>query len=130
MQFNNLNIDMLARKTTIAMCRLNELTSGKSEPSSDEISKIASSFNVSPSDLLNVKFTSFKYYSDEYGNDNLSDYDHVEEMFGYSIRRIVELCTQLNTEGINKVTEYINDLNDVYFIKKAKDQDNSRPVRK
>ena len=89
----------------------------RDDPNVKEASEIAKYFNISLTDLLEKKMASFDYHSDEYGNDNMTRLDEIEQEFGYGIRRIVELCSDLNVDGIKKVTDYINDLNDDYFMK-------------
>ena len=54
-------------------------------------------------------------YTDEYGNDNASMLDKIELYYGYGMRQIVEQAENLNTDGYNKVIDYMRDLNDKYF---------------
>ena len=104
-QQSDMTYGILAKKTN------------RDDPNIKEASEIAKYFNISLTDLLEKKMTSFDYHSDECGNDSMTSYDNIEQEFGYGIRRIVELCSNLNVDGIKKVTDYINDLNDDYFLK-------------
>ena len=108
---------ILAKKTNIDLRRIIKLVENRDDPNVKEASEIAKYFNISLTDLLEKKMTSFDYHSDECGNDSMTSYDNIEQEFGYGIRRIVELCSDLNVDGIKKVTDYINDLNDDYFMK-------------
>lgn len=53
-------------------------------------------------------------YSDEYGDDTSTILDEIELYYGYGIRQIVEQAKNLNTDGCNRVIEYIRDLSDKY----------------
>lgn len=116
-QQSDMTYGILAKKTNIDLRRIIKLVENKDDPNVKEASEIAKYFNISLTDLLEKKMTSFDYHCDEYGNDSMTSYDKIEQDFGYGIRRIVELCSDLNVDGIKKVTDYINDLNDDYFIK-------------
>lgn len=116
-QQSDMTYGILAKKTNIDLRRIIKLVENRDDPNVKEASEIAKYFNISLTDLLEKKMTSFDYHSDEYGNDSITSYDKIEQDFGYGIRRIVELCSDLNVDGIKKVTDYINDLNNDYFIK-------------
>lgn len=116
-QQSDMTYGILAKKTNIDSRRIIKLVENRDDPNIKEASEIAKYFNISLTDLLEKKMTSFDYHSDECGNDSMTSYDNIEQEFGYGIRRIVELCSNLNVDGIKKVTDYINDLNDDYFLK-------------
>ena len=116
-QQSDMTYGILAKKTNIDSRRIIKLVENRDDPNIKEASEIAKYFNISLTDLLEKKMTSFDYHSDECGNDSMTSYDYIEQEFGYGIRRIVELCSNLNVDGIKKVTDYINDLNDDYFLK-------------
>ena len=116
-QQSDMTYSILAKKTNIDLRRIIKLVENRDDPNVKEASEIAKYFNISLTDLLEKKMASFDYHSDEYGNDNMTRLDEIEQEFGYGIRRIVELCSDLNVDGIKKVTDYINDLNGDYFMK-------------
>lgn len=115
MQYHRLSISNFAKKLgNIEARRLSDLIEQKEQPTDEEVSIISEALNISPFDLLNKKMMSFIIHSDELGNDSTNELDVVELNYGYGIREIVDRCTELNINGINKVLDYIEDLSDIY----------------
>ncbi len=116
MQLNRLSFaEMSDKLKSIDTKRLIALIKQEDRPTQDELAEISNVINISSDKLVKEKMTSFKYHNDEMGNDAISDLDVIEINFGYGIRSIVERCNDLNLNGINKVLNYIDDLNDMYF---------------
>ena len=116
LEYQEKDISSLCRETGISAERINGFLNDKFDPTKGELFDIATFFNVDPTEILTKKMASFSHiYTDEYGNDNASMLDKIELYYGYGMRQIVEQAENLNTDGYNKVIDYMRDLNDKYF---------------
>ena len=115
LEYHEKDINTLCNESEISTDRIKGFLHDKLDPTKKELFTIAAIFQVDPIELLTKKMTSISHiYSDEYGDDTSTILDEIELYYGYGIRQIVEQAKNLNTDGCNRVIEYIRDLSDKY----------------
>ena len=114
MVLKRISIESLSSDLCIDINRIKDLLYSCDDPTLEEVKLVSEYFGIDRTAIIGQNLTSFKYHSDEYGNDNMSKLDQVENDLNYAIREIVGLSDGLNVDGLNKVIEYIEDLSDKY----------------